>query len=106
MLNAILWFRGVVIDRRIRKMSPWKECEPHKIVCKMYTVCYLELSEIVWFICWCTLFLPTYLKNGYAMRLGNLSVFLPSLSLGPDQYLIQNQFFISNCRRNEGKDGG
>lgn len=86
-------------------MSPWKEYEPHKIVCKMlYTVCDLELSEVVWFICWCTFFLSPYPKNGYATRLGNLSVFLPSLSLGPDQYLIQNQLSISNCRRNEEKE--
>lgn len=93
------------MDCKARKMSLWKEYEPHKIVCKMlHTVSDLELSEVVWFICWRTLFLSPYPKNGYATRLGNLSVFLPSLSLGPDQYLIQSQLSISNCRRNEEKE--
>ena len=40
------------------------------------------------------------------MRLGNGSVFFPTLSLSPDQCLIQNELSLNNCRRNEGREGG
>ena len=33
--KVILWFKREVIDCTARKESPWHDCEPHKIVCKM-----------------------------------------------------------------------